>query len=441
MTGVGDTVPPWLAAHPAYHGYLPREDVPTLLSKDGSYLVRVTQVSEEGGVTHTSYVISYHLTKGQWAEAQSQQEGKGLAGGGSGRSTGTPAEENMIRHIAVKESNGLYTINEKNLFTSIKELITHHAGHEEMIGGSGLKYKCRLETPMQRQGWEIQHDDIKIEEKLGEVGQFGLVMRGELRRPSGKWVPVALKQTKDDCAASKQKRKEIMAECRLMRGLVHPNVVRFYGVAVAKQPIYIVLELVPGLDLHNYLLHNRGKVNKSQRHGFVAGVAFGIEYIHSQGIIHRDLAARNCLVDTAKNMVKISDFGMSIRASEYELTRRKKGGDVKLPLRWLAPECIIELRYTQKTDVWAFGLIVLEIYAEGKQPYDGKRNEQVKELLNNGVKPQLPKAAGKKLHEYMDNHVFASVEKRALMPDVCNFVVEWSGIQRPKIEEEEEEGT
>ncbi|CAJ0930063.1 unnamed protein product, partial [Mesorhabditis belari] len=419
-------IPPWLSSHPAFHGFLPREDATTVLNKEGSYLIRVSQVVQDG-TTRLCFVISYRLTEKQVNDARA-----------AAPASKCPTSEMAIRHIAVVENKGSFTINEKHDFASLKELIDYHSSKEEQIPGAGFSYKCKLQFPIARQEWELLHENLKTQETLGE-GQFGVVYRGSLRRPSTKWVSIALKQTKDDCAASKKKRKEIMAECRLMRGLNHLNVVRFYGVAVLRQPIYIVLELVPGLDLLLYLTNNRGKINKRQRHAFVSGIAFGIEYIHSQGIIHRDLAARNCLVDSVRNLVKISDFGMSIRGSEYELPKAKNA--VRLPLRWMAPECILEFRYTQKTDVWSFGLIVYEIYTEGRQPYEGKKNDQVRELLMTGVKPQLPKGAGKKLQDFLDNSVFTRIDKRASMMEISNFIVQWSGIQRPPALDEDSDGT
>uniref|UniRef100_A0A914R1H2 Protein kinase domain-containing protein n=1 Tax=Parascaris equorum TaxID=6256 RepID=A0A914R1H2_PAREQ len=93
---------------------------------------------------------------------------------------------------------------------------------------------------------------------------------------------------------SKEKIKEMMKEARLMRNYDHPNIVRMYGVAVEHEPLLIVMELVEGGALDEYLKKNQvGPKVKLEK--MVVGSAWGLEYLHWKNCIHRDIAARNCL--------------------------------------------------------------------------------------------------------------------------------------------------
>lgn len=131
-----------------------------------------------------------------------------------------------------------------------------------------------------------------------------------------------------------QKRK-FLQEGRILKQYDHPNIVKLIGICVQKQPIMIVMELVPGGSLLNFLRKNSNSLSSRQLMGMCrdasAGMIcinfnlikmfknysiLGMRYLESKNCIHRDLAARNCLIDL-ENSVKISDFGMSREEEEY----------------------------------------------------------------------------------------------------------------------------
>ena len=125
-----------------------------------------------------------------------------------------------------------------------------------------------------------------------------------------------------------------------MKQYDHPNIVRFIGICVQKQPIMIVMELVPGGSLLNFLRNHGGNLTQKNLLGTFVSLYFtivltpstrfplpgmcldaaaGMQYLESKNCIHRDLAARNCLVGEG-NVVKISDFGMSREEEEYTVS-------------------------------------------------------------------------------------------------------------------------
>ncbi|GIY68764.1 NT-3 growth factor receptor [Caerostris darwini] len=111
-------------------------------------------------------------------------------------------------------------------------------------------------------------------------------------------------------------------------------------------------------------------------------IASGMVYLSSQHFVHRDLATRNCLVGDNLT-VKISDFGMSrdIYTSDYY----KVGGSRMMPIRWMAPESITYGKFSLESDVWAYGVVLWEIFTYAKQPYYGHSNDEVVRLILQGI--------------------------------------------------------
>ena len=101
-------------------------------------------------------------------------------------------------------------------------------------------------------------------------------------------------------------------------------------------------------------------------------------------IICRDIAARNCLVSTVdqpdgKVLVKIGDFGLARMLSQQDYYR--KTGEALLPVRWMAPESLLDAVFTSQSDVWSFGIVVWEIITLGQVPYSPLNNQQVISLI------------------------------------------------------------
>ena len=98
-------------------------------------------------------------------------------------------------------------------------------------------------------------------------------------------------------------------------------------------------------------------------------------------MVHRDLAARNVLVQTP-SCVKITDFGLAKLLDINEDEYKAHGG--KMPIKWLALECIQHRVFTHKSDVWAFGVTVWELLTYGGRPYENTPARDVPEILDKG---------------------------------------------------------
>lgn len=121
-----------------------------------------------------------------------------------------------------------------------------------------------------------------------------------------------------------------------------------------------------------------------------------MSYLEEKRLVHRDLAARNVLVQTP-GCVKITDFGLAKLLDINEEEYKAAGG--KMPIKWLALECIQHRIFTHKSDVWAFGVTVWELLTFGKRPYDNIPARDVPEILEKGER--LPQPSFASIDVYM----------------------------------------
>jgi len=335
-----------------FHGVLPREEVVRLLQEDGDFLVRETVRNEEKQI-----VLSV-----RWD---------------------TP------KHFIVQLSpEGLFRF-EGPAFETIQELISHQYQ-------SGLSVTARsgtvLRRPVLREEWELNNDDVELVEKIGR-GNFGDVYKASLLTLSSK-QSVAVKTCK--LTLPDEQKKKFLQEGRILKQYEHPNIVRFIGICVQKQPIMIVMELVSGGSLLNYLRTNADTLSTKNLLGMCQDASSGMQYLESKNCIHRDLAARNCLVGD-NNIVKISDFGMSREEEEYIVSDGLK----QIPIKWTAPEALNYGKYTSLCDVWSFGVLCWEVFAKGATPYKGMTNTRARELIDSGYRMPAPEGTPDEVYQLM----------------------------------------
>ncbi|KAJ8610386.1 hypothetical protein CTAYLR_003895 [Chrysophaeum taylorii] len=198
-------------------------------------------------------------------------------------------------------------------------------------------------------------------------GAFGRVYMA-LNLDTGELM--AMKQL-DTTAVSSRERSALENEVSMMKGLRHPNIVRYVGVESSTETLAIFLEYVPGGSLRS-LLDRFGKLEEVVVRLYSRQILLGLEYLHSQGIAHRDIKAANILVSN-DGSVKLADFGASKRITVESLHATGARGS---PL-WMAPEVIKESaprgQGWRKADVWSLGATIIEM-ATGRPPWSKYSN-------------------------------------------------------------------
>jgi len=229
-------------------------------------------------------------------------------------------------------------------------------------------------------------DDWSI---IGE-GSFGKVYEASW---TSNWNrPVAVKIAKRKGLAYKEKQ-------RMVR-LKHPNIVQLLGTIMPdgyesecededyqETGPWLVMEYVPYGSLISYVANYPGGCPYGGMVKMAQGVAAGMKYLHHQvvGMVHGDLAARNILVDE-NWAVKICDFGLCDKYPDdyyYECSGRP------CPIRWMPPENLPGEtgRFSRKGDVWAFGVVLFEIWTRGSVPYGNLSDSQIIQTICQGNNP------------------------------------------------------
>ncbi|KAI5330964.1 hypothetical protein L3X38_021090 [Prunus dulcis] len=203
-------------------------------------------------------------------------------------------------------------------------------------------------------------DDFSDANKLGRGG-FGAVYKGRLSNGQ----PIAVKRLSKN---SEQGDSEFKNEVMLLAQLQHRNLVRLLGFCLKTDERLLIYEYVPNTSLDNFIFdpNNHEHLDWETRYKIIGGIARGILYLHEDSrvrIIHRDLKASNILLDEDMNP-KIADFGMA-RLFVIDQTQ----GDTKTvrgTYGYMAPEYVIHGHFSVKTDVFSFGVLVLEIVSGKK---------------------------------------------------------------------------
>ncbi|XP_053673665.1 vascular endothelial growth factor receptor 1 [Anopheles nili] len=154
----------------------------------------------------------------------------------------------------------------------------------------------------------------------------------------------------------------------------------------------------------NYGMDYKGparSVNTTDLVCWASQIACGMEYLASRKVLHGDLAARNILL-CDDNVVKICDFGLA--RSMYKSDNYKKKGEAPLPFKWLALECISDNVFSTYSDVWAYGIVLWEVFSLGMVPYPGMdANQELYNKLRDGYRMDKPQYSNQDIYDIMLN--------------------------------------
>ena len=201
----------------------------------------------------------------------------------------------------------------------------------------------------------------EIQEVLG-VGGMAVVYKARCHRLNRL---VAIKILKDEHAQDEEFRRRFHAESQAVAMLSHPNIVSVYDVASTGDANYIVMELIDGITLKQYM-EKKGILNWKETLHFAIQIGKALEHAHSRGIVHRDIKPHNVMV-LKNGSVKVTDFGIArVMSKSNTLTKEALGS-----VHYISPEQAKGGRVDSRSDIYSLGVVMYEMIT-GRPPYDGE---------------------------------------------------------------------
>ncbi|XP_061826292.1 tyrosine-protein kinase CSK-like [Nerophis lumbriciformis] len=348
------TIPQRLNLMPWFHGKIERGEVEQLLSPptNGRYLVRES----------TNYPGNYTLCL---------------------------SNDNTVEYYRITYSDGKFFIDDSQRFDTLIQLVEHYKQDADGLCSKLIQPKLKKEildvqTEFLRGGWVLNRNDLKLENVIGR-GEFG-----EVKVADYNGTKVAVKCIKNDATA-----RAFISEASVMMKLHHDNLVKLHGVIAEEDgSLFIITEYMTKGTLVDYL-RSRGRAVLSE----VALLKFSLHvcdamvYLEANNFVHRDLAARNVLL-TEDHVAKVSDFGLTKKVSSVEAIH-------KMPVKWTSPEALREQKFSTKSDVWSYGVLLWEIFSFGRIPYPKVPLKDVGPLLESGFRMPPPDRCPADLYNIM----------------------------------------
>ncbi|XP_066558838.1 proto-oncogene tyrosine-protein kinase Src isoform X2 [Amia ocellicauda] len=328
-----------------------------------------------------------------------------------------------VKHYKIRklDSGGFY-ITSRTQFSNLQQLVSHYRKHADGLCHT-LTEVCPVLKPqtqgLARDAWEIPRESLRLDVKLGQ-GCFGEVWMGTWNGTTR----VAIKTLKPGTMSP----EAFLQEAQVMKKLRHEKLVQLYAV-VSEEPIYIVTEYMGQGSLLDFLKGDMGKMLRlPQLVDMASQIAAGMAYVERMNYVHRDLRAANILV--GDNLVcKVADFGLARLIEDNEYTARQ---GAKFPIKWTAPEAALYGRFTIKSDVWSFGILLTELATKGRVPYPGMVNREVLDQVERGYRMPCPAECPESLHELMLTCWRKEAEERPTFEYLQSFLEDYFTSTEPQ---------
>ena len=298
-------------------------------------------------------------------------------------------DKERVRHYRIKQlENGTFFVTRRVSFETLVDLVTYYQQQADGLFTNLIKPCVRYEKPqipgLSRQvntEWVIDRRQIRL------VGKLMSNMYIELWE--GVWnetVPVAVKIFRPQENVTMD---NLLQTANLMLKLSHPNIIQIYAVCTKIEPIYIISELMKYNSLLEFLSGEGRSMKLPQLIDMASEVASGMAYLEEHNVIHRDLGARNISISN-HSVCKIVGFELAGEINKDTCI-----------IKWTAPEAAMYNRFSIKSDVWSFGIVLYEIITYGRFPYGGMTNDQVLDQLQQGYRMPRPMGCPDDLHDIM----------------------------------------
>uniref|UniRef100_A0AC34Q2G8 Tyrosine-protein kinase n=1 Tax=Panagrolaimus sp. JU765 TaxID=591449 RepID=A0AC34Q2G8_9BILA len=305
-----------------------------------------------------------------------------------------------VEHYRIYLINGQLSCDKEEMFDNLTQLVSHYKRDSD-----GLCH--RLVTPLVSDAFKISCESANWEDRLQEFkrakvliprqeiqlgdvighGEFGDVLLGYYGSRK-----VAIKLLKNGMAS------DLLNEARFMIDLHHPHLVALIGVVMDEsRDVYMLTEYMANGNLVDFLRsRGRHQVDRPQLLRFALNVADGMAYMESKGLVHRDLAARNILLNE-NYVAKISDFGLA-QSMNQPVNDSVRG---KFPIKWTSPEALRHSLFSNKSDVWSFGVFLWELYSFGRVPYPRIPIQDVVRHIEQGYRMEPPEGCPIQISQLM----------------------------------------
>ncbi|XP_038065545.1 fibroblast growth factor receptor 2-like [Patiria miniata] len=335
--------------------------------------------------------------------------------------------------------------------------LRRNSGHEELaLGDRNVKrsnaylgFSDEDKPPVARRPNELNYEPgskpkefprewLHVMEQLG-AGSFATVHRAEADGiiKKGTMTTVAVKMLKTTATEGDKSDFEKERSMYLTLGS-HPNVVTMLGFCTEKEPFYLIMEYLPNGNLQTYLRHlrtgSKGQYSDDLKElreekknvllpweilSFAIQIADGMEFLASKSCIHRDLATRNILLGDDL-VAKVSDFGLARDIQDSSQYEMKSHG--RVPVRWMAPESLLNNIYTSKSDVWGFAVLLWEMVTLGSHPYPGMSSKQVIDEIGAGYRLPKPESCSEEIYDMMKRCWNKNPADRPTFTEICKLL-------------------
>ena len=235
---------------------------------------------------------------------------------------------------------------------------------------------------------------------IGLLGRGGM---GEVYRADDMTLgqPVALKFLPASLADDPVRRERLLAEVRIARQVSHPNLCRVYDVAELGGRHFLTMEYIDGEDLAS-LLERIGSLHGAKALDIARQLCAGLAAAHDRGVLHRDLKPANVMID-GRGRVRITDFGIAVAAAD------DTAADATGTPAYMAPEQFAGQRATVRTDIYALGLVLYELYT-GACVYTASTLAELR-AQKHGLTPTAPSEITRDIDPVVERVILRCLEK------------------------------
>ncbi|KAL3533196.1 hypothetical protein ACH5RR_006717 [Cinchona calisaya] len=315
----------------------------------------------------------------------------------------------ILNHQGLKRVNNNYSV-----AASVNRGRVSHGLSDDALAQALMDTRFPTEGLENYDEWTIDLRKLNMGAAFAQ-GAFGKLYKGTY---NGEDVAIKLLERPDnDLERAHLMEQQFQQEVMMLARLKHPNIVRFIGACRKPMVWCIVTEYAKGGSVRQFLTKRQNRsVPLKLAVKQALDVARGMEYVHGLNLIHRDLKSDNLLIAADKS-IKIADFGVARIEVQTEGMTPETG-----TYRWMAPEMIQHRPYTQKVDIYSFGIVLWELIT-GMLPFQNMTAVQAAfAVVNKGVRPNIPNDCLAVLSEIMTRCWDANPDVRPPFSEVVRML-------------------